>query len=198
MGTKYKQYGPYIIPLEDAFGQHCSYCERIDKLDVEHVIPKSSKVGKNLITTWDNLLLGCPRCNRDFKRAINTSRVGYVWPDQHNTFNCFRYLDDGRVKVRGGLPQCLAYKATKTLKLLRLDDGKQNQQALNLYRQGQFKIAKTYKRNYIAGHQTIDEIVTAAQFSWSVWMTVFLDISNVVNALKQQAIKGTNTQFNYL
>ena len=113
VGTLYTQYGGYLKPLKTTFGQNCSYCERIDKLDVEHVIPKTCPVGKPLIVDWNNLLLGCPRCNRDFKRAKNTTRTGYLWPDMDDTFSCFDYKSDGRVLVKHGLPPKLKYQAKK-------------------------------------------------------------------------------------
>ncbi len=196
-GTLYTQYGGYLKPLRNTFGQNCSYCERIDKLDVEHVIPKSCSAGKPLIVDWNNLLLGCPRCNRDFKRAKNTTRTGYLWPDQTNTFSCFDYKPDGRVLVKQGLPPKLRYQAEKTLKLLQLDDSSHVQPALCIYRRGQFAVAKTYKENYLTGHQTIEEIVDASKFAWSVWMTVFIDQPPVITALVQDSILGTNPNYQY-
>lgn len=196
-GTLYTQYGGYLTPLRKAFDQNCSYCERIDKLDVEHVIPKSCTMGKPLIVEWTNLLLGCPRCNRDFKRAKNTTRVGYLWPDTDDTFSCFDYKPDGRVHIKNGLPPKLKYQAKKTLELLQLDDSSHPQPALCIYRQGQFSIAKAYRDNYLSGHQTIQEIVNASKFAWSIWMTVFLDQPQVITALINQSLLGTNPNFQY-
>ncbi len=82
-------YSSYLEPLIRSFGQYCSYCERWDKLDVEHVVPKTK--APHLKTEWDNLLLGCARCNRDFKKNKNDKRDGYLWPDTHNTFRAFTY-----------------------------------------------------------------------------------------------------------
>ncbi|WP_148611032.1 HNH endonuclease [Aeromonas sobria] len=196
-GTLYAQYGGYLKPLIGSFGQNCSYCERIDKLDIEHVIPKSCPAGKSLIVDWSNLLLGCPRCNRDFKRANNTTRTGYLWPDTDNTFSCLDYKPDGRVLVKNGLSAKLSYQAKKTLDLLQLDDSSHVQPALCIYRKGQFCIAEKFKENYLAGHQTINEIVDASKFAWSVWMTVFADQPQVITALVQSSILGTNQNYPY-
>jgi len=196
-GTKYAQYKGYINILVKTFGQNCSYCERIDKVDVEHVIPKTCKMGKPLILNWDNFLLGCPRCNRDFKRAKNTTRTGYLWPDMDDTFSCFDYKDDGRLLVKQNLSKVTAYKAKKTLELMMLDDGNTNQPALNLHRRSHFVIANSFRTNYLSGSQKIDEIVKASVGAWSVWMTVFIDQPEVVNALVSNCIAGTNDIYVY-
>lgn len=191
-GTLYTNYKSYITPLISTFGQNCSYCERIEKLDVEHVVPKSCPNGKELIVDWNNLLLGCPRCNRDFKRAKNTTRLGYLWPDTDDTFSCFEYKSDGRVLIKNNLAPKLRYQAEKTLDLLQLDDSKKEQAPLCIYRLGQFRIAATFKTNYLDGYQTIPEIIEASKNAWSVWMTVFQDQPLVVTALVNQCLAGTN------
>lgn len=196
-GIQYGDYKSFRQPLIDAFGPHCSYCERIDKLDVEHVVPRSSEWGKALVTTWTNLLLGCPRCNRDFKSNVNADRSGYIWPDTHNTFSLLKYYEDGRVKAKPGLQPDIATKAENMIDLVRLDDGQEDQQALNIHRKTQFKIAKRIKDNYLNGTQTINEIKDFASPAWSVWMTVFNEIPEVVAVLKSDAIKGTNQSYDY-
>ena len=66
-GKPVKKHKDYLDDLLSAFGQYCAYCERFDKLDVEHVIPQSK--APELTLTWSNLLLACSRCNRDFTQG---------------------------------------------------------------------------------------------------------------------------------
>ncbi|MFT4924577.1 MAG: hypothetical protein ACI8WB_000655 [Phenylobacterium sp.] len=170
---EYKTYQSYLTPLLNAFGQHCSYCERLEKLDVEHVVPKSKLAGKDLTLQWSNLLLGCARCNRDFKKNINDNRDNHLWPDEANTFLAYRYFTDGRVTVAPQLSAIEQQKAQNTLELVKLDDGIELQNVLNIHRRTQFKIANIALRAYINGHQTLQEILVQAIYAWSVWVTVF-------------------------
>lgn len=179
---KHKDYKSFLSPLIKSFGAYCSYCERVDKLDVEHVAPKSKNPA--LETEWENLLLGCPRCNRDYKKSKNDSREGYVWPDTHNTFALLLYLADGRVKAANDLTQETKSAVENTIELVRLDDGKEAQQVLNLARRQKFKIANRAKQKYLDGHQTLEEVIDQAKEGfWSVWFTVFHEITDAKQAL---------------
>ncbi|TQQ00622.1 hypothetical protein FLL78_16440 [Vibrio cholerae] len=178
----HSNYKKFLEPLIESFGSYCSYCERVDKLDVEHVAPKSKN--QDLEVNWTNLLLGCPRCNRDFKKSKNDNRVGYVWPDTHDTFRLLQYFDDGRVKPNEGLQQPLKDEVKNTINLVCLDDSKQPQKTLNLARRRKFKIANIAKTKYQAGNHTVDEILLFAEEGfWSVWFTVFQDVIEVRDAL---------------
>ena len=181
-GTQYKDYKSFLTPLLTSFGAYCSYCERADKLDVEHVAPKSKNPA--LETEWNKLLLGCPRCNRDYKKSKNGNREGYVWPDTHNTFALLNYFEDGRVKAADGLMQETKSAVENTIKLVCLDDGRKPQKILNLARKRKFKIANSAKQKYLAGHQTLQEVLDQAEDGfWSVWFTVFQDQADVKQAL---------------
>lgn len=181
-GEQHTNYKKFLAPLLDSFGSYCSYCERADKLDVEHVAPKSKN--PDLEVDWNNLLLGCPRCNRDFKKSKNDNRAGYVWPDTHNTFKLLHYFDDGRVKPAQDLKSPVKDEVENTIALVCLDDSKQPQKTLNLARRRKFKLARIAKDKYQQGNHTLDEILLLAEEGlWSVWFTVFKDIVEVKNAL---------------
>ena len=177
--TNYKK---YLRPLIDAFGQYCSYCERIDKLDVEHVEPQSANAALSL--EWSNCLLGCPRCNRDFKRSNNRSRQGFCWPDEQDTFKILRYFSDGRVKPQINLTPEQLVAVEATIHLTRLDDGKEPQIVLNLARRMKFKAARRAKKHFEDGIESVDDVLQqASEGFWSVWMTVFADVPEVKRAL---------------
>lgn len=181
-GTQYKNYKSFLPLLVESFGDYCSYCERADKPDVEHVAPKSKNPA--LETEWDNLLLGCPRCNRDYKKSKNDDREGYVWPDTHNTFALLNYFEDGRVKAADGLMQETKSAVENTIKLVCLDDSRKPHKTLNLARRRKFKTAVSAKQRYLAGHQTLQEVIDQAEEGlWSVWFTVFQDLADVRKVL---------------
>ncbi|MGR6781788.1 HNH endonuclease [Moritella viscosa] len=181
-GTVYLTYKSYLPSLITTFGQYCSYCERMEKLDVEHVAPASKNAG--LILSWDNFLLGCARCNRDFKKAKNDNRLGYVWPDKQNTFQLLDYLHDGRVKPSLPETSALFTDVKNLVDLVRLDDGAEIQKPLNLGRRTAFKIANRAKKSYADGYSTIADIVDQATSGyWSVWVTVFSEHPDVINAI---------------
>ncbi len=179
----YSTYKSYLRPLLESFGSYCSYCEAAEKMDVEHVVPKSKD--PDLEVEWSNLLLGCARCNRDFKKAWNDGREDYLWPDTHDTFHAFEYEETGRVLVSESLGQ-LHQQAAKHIKdLVKLDDGKTDQPVLNTRRRSVFnmaKMARTFFADNIFGVEEVMLQVYAAP-SWSVWMTVFADIPEVKNRL---------------
>lgn len=188
----------YLPDLVDSFGNYCSYCERWDKNDVEHVIPKTAPViGRLLKTKWDNLLLGCPRCNRDFKRAKNPSRAGYIWPDQDNTFNMLEYYPDGRIKPRSGLSVANEIRTKNTIRLVRLDDTDETQKVLHFFRKKEFKKAEWMRSLYQKKELTVDQVVEMSSDAWSVWLTVFFDDVAVRTAIINNSIIGTNTSFTY-
>lgn len=186
-----KNYKSYLESLLLAFGQYCSYCERLEKLDVEHVIPSSKQPA--LIVDWTNLLLGCARCNRDFKKDRNDSRAGFIWPDQHDTFHALVYLPDGRVQPAPGPENA---DANATLQLVKLEDT-EHQAVLNLARRQKFKQATRMLMHYKHGHTTLAALTEEAQQGyWSVWMTVCAAEPLVVNALLEPAsFPGTNAGF---
>lgn len=182
-GPAVTHYQAYLQPLIEAFGTYCSYCERLDKFDVEHVAPKS--LNPALATTWSNMLLGCPRCNRDFKRSNNNSRLTYVWPDTHNTYKLLKYWPDGRVQPASGLDEDIHKYVVNTINLVCLDDSAQPQNHLNLARRAAFNVAEIFLAHYENKTMSIDDVLTGAtQGHWSVWFTVFQAHPQVLVALE--------------
>jgi len=65
--NRYKQ-----ADIKKALCEHykskCAFCEaKVERTDVEHYRPKS--IYYWLAYSWDNLLLACPTCNQDYKKA---------------------------------------------------------------------------------------------------------------------------------
>ncbi|RUS02347.1 HNH endonuclease [Pectobacterium polaris] len=181
-GTAYSNYKDYLSALLSTYGGYCSYCERSDKVDVEHVIPKTH--APHLVTDWNNLLLGCPRCNRDFKKSQNQQRHGYVWPDVDNTFKLLEYHPDGRVGPKPGLSAADTAKVQATINLVCLDDAHQVQKPLNLGRRTQFNIAKMARTHFLANELNDDEVMEMAKVGfWSVWYNVFQGIPAIISKL---------------
>ncbi len=179
----YRSYGSYLTPLINSFGPYCSYCEGAEKLDIEHVVPKSKQ--PTLTLEWTNLLLGCARCNRDFKKAWNDDRVNYLWPDINDTFHAFIYEKSGRVLVNDQLEEQVHQAAENLIDLVKLDDGKTTQPVLNTRRRDTFNFAYAMKRMFVKQALSLDDLMLAVYRapSWSVWMTVFSDQPEVKERL---------------
>ncbi|KEQ18530.1 HNH endonuclease [Endozoicomonas numazuensis] len=177
--NSYSTYKSYLKSLIESFGQFCSYCERPDKMDVEHVVPKSKEAG--LEVEWTNLLLGCSRCNRDFKKDKNDRREGYLWPDTDNTFHAFTYEETGRVFANPELDNAARQAAENLKVLVKLDDGLEVQKTLNLGRRAEFRRANLIKDQFANGYIDIEGIMIMLDrvSYWSVWMTVFADVPEV-------------------
>jgi len=181
-GIAYADYKSYLPALIQAYGGYCSYCERPDKVDVEHVIPKTH--AQHLTTDWNNFLLGCPRCNRDFKKSKNTQRLGYIWPDVENTFKLLKYYSDGRVQPMVGLTAALTVHVQATIDLVCLDDSNQIQKPLSLGRRRAFKLAEYAKNRFLANEMTVGEVMDLAETGyWSVWYNVFQNIPLILTRL---------------
>lgn len=188
----YKTYKSYLKPLIESFGQYCSYCERPDKMDVEHVVPKSRNA--ELKAEWNNLLLGCARCNRDFKKDRNDLREGYLWPDTDNTFRAFIYEETGRVLVNPELDDATQQAADKLKALVKLDDGQEVQKTLNLGRRAEFRRANLMKIQFLSECMSLDDLMLMVDRApyWSIWMTVFFDVPEVkAQLLTASAFPGT-------
>lgn len=182
-GKPVTNYQSYLQPLITAFGTYCSYCECLGKFDVEHVAPKS--LNPTLATDWNNMLLGCLRCNRDFKKSHNDNRQSYVWPDTHNTYTLLKYWPDGRVQPAAGLANPLLQEVQNTIDLVCLDDSQQPQSHLNLARRVAFNVARIFLGHYQNETMTIDDVLAGAtQGYWSVWYTVFQPHPEVCTALE--------------
>ena len=138
-----------------------------------------------IATEWSNLLLGCPRCNRDFKKNKNNGREGYLWPDTHDTYHAFVYESTGRVLVNDALDGDTKQAAENTKALVKLDDGGEKQITLNLNRRKVFRQAQEIKELFQAGAMDADGVMTMLDGTpyWSVWMTVFSDVPEVKELL---------------
>lgn len=184
-GKNYKTYQSYRDDLLKEYGNYCAYCEKEDyDLDVEHIDPKSKHQTK--ITDWNNLLLACPTCNRDFKKAWNDSRVGYVFPDVNETFEVFHYHSNGLIEG------CTS-EALKTIELCGLD-----RDAAMCSRADTFKRACAMKLEIAGGTRKPEHIEPWFQSmkNWSVWMTVFWDMPAVITLLcNTKNFPGTRPQF---
>ena len=115
----YTKYGQAKDDLRNRLGSFCSYCEmNIDNQpDIEHISPKSKN--PELETTWDNFLLACKPCNI-IKDNNNQDRMGYVFPDTHNTAFLYEYsMKD--IKVRDDLDNSIKELATATFDLVQLN-----------------------------------------------------------------------------
>lgn len=195
----YSSYRSFFTKLIDNFGNVCSYCEVIAKMDIEHVIPKS--IEPSLENDWDNFLLGCSSCNRDFKRSNNTNREDYVWPDEIDTFACYTYLSSGDIKVSDDLSVDLAIRADATLTLCQLNpEPKQQIEQPNDYlwqhRALVWFIAEVELEKYQQQTSSAQSIATLAlaMGRWSVWVTVFDNHPEVVQAISQK-YKGTLAKY---
>ncbi|ELS8946900.1 HNH endonuclease [Vibrio fluvialis] len=182
----YKDYGSFFSHLIDAFGNYCSYCEQMTKLDVEHVVPKSRDEGLKL--EWTNFLLGCSSCNRDFKKNKNLDRNGYLWPDEVDTFKAFDYLSNGDVKVKTGFAD--ANKAQAILDLCNLapppkDKIKTPNDYLWFQRAATWVIAERERdlyQNKIRSEADIAYLAALVGY-WSVWVSVFNGYPDVIKAI---------------
>lgn len=177
-------YKAFLVDLEDNFGQYCCYCERRELVDVEHVVPQSS--APLLVCNWHNLLLACPKCNRDYKKDKNSGRAGYIWPDTSDSFDLYEYHADGSVSEKKSVHPRTQAEVKKTIELFHLNGKLRN------LRCEQWDIASDDLKDYKNGTRTVERIVknVVANGYWSVWMTVFKDYPEVTQKIAD-AFSGT-------
>lgn len=184
-GNNYSNYKNYKNDLIDRYGKYCAYCEKADAdLDVEHIEPKSKH--KLKITDWNNLLLACPTCNRDFKRAFNDSRIGYVFPDVDETFEVFHYHSNGLIDG-------LTDEALKTIELCGLNRDAPEFSNRRAVIDTAFEFKEEMERTKI-----IPNVIpwVKRMGHWSIWMTVFHDVPEVIAQLSDpKHFPGTRPQF---
>lgn len=187
----FKAYKDFLPDLKENFGRYCCYCEKRErKLDVEHIAPKSHNPSQ--ILDWDNLLLACPVCNRDYKKNKNPSRAGYVWPDVDDTFDIFEYHGDGSMTVNQSLSPQKQVEAQNTIGLMNLNAPGGKNDEIRMIRMEQWNVASDlldeYKRKKISIDSIVENVV--ANGYWSVWMTVFKDYPEVTQKIAD-AFPGT-------
>ncbi len=164
-----KNYKDFLPDLKVNFGNYCCYCEvHCRSVDIEHVAPKSLEPMH--ACDWDNLLLACPKCNRDYKKNRNASRANYVWPDTSDTFSKYEYHADGSMTANSG-----DVDAQNTIDLMHLNPVNETNDELCIMRREQWQIATDFLKDYEHEKLGIDRIVrnVKANGYWSVWMTVF-------------------------
>lgn len=186
------EYKSFLPDLKANFGGYCCYCEtRVRKPDIEHVAPKS--LNPSQACDWNNLLLACPICNRDYKKNKNPSRNDYVWPDIDDTFDMYEYQGDGSMLVNQSSPK--RNDAQNTINLMHLNAPIGKNDEIRTIRTEQWYIASELLEDYKNGAKTtkqIERIVknVVANGYWSVWMTVFKDYPEVTQKIAD-AFPGT-------
>lgn len=209
--TAISHYSEALPFLERTIGLYCSYCgfPLAHVPEVEHV---AAKTEGGELTAWKNLLVGCKYCNTRKKAIVGKVNVDeYLWPDQYNTALAYTYENGMPAVNETDLltvdPSGLALtKAKKLFNLVKLDniptpaekDRRQNE------RNKVFEIALDSLADYQEGKVTYPEhidvlakqIVRTAILGgfFSIWMTVFADEPEVLNALID-AFPGTEKEF---
>lgn len=181
----YKTYQSYWPDLLKAFGPYCAYCEaQTWDLDVEHVQPKSRVPKKEL--SWRNLVLACLTCNRDFKKAKNANRKGYVFPDYDETLKIFHYRPNGTLGA-----------STRASVAMRKLCGLNRYAVIN-GRQDALERAIETRREFDAGTRKPEGIIIWAQRMgcWSVWVSVYHDVPAMMTLLcDHRYFPGTRATF---
>ncbi len=206
--TEIKEYSESLPYLERAIGGYCSYCEYpIRHLpEVEH---KVAKAAGGSLTEWKNLLLSCKYCNtRKGTKVGLTNADEFLWPDTYNTAMAFTY--------EKGIPQInepvllqadatgIAFNRAKNLfdalglgKLPSPGKGDRRFLARNSAYElaiGSLEDWKNAKGKCSAPVMKRQIVRTAKESGFfSIWMTVFSEESELMNALIQ-AFPGTRRE----
>ena len=205
---QYNNGQPYkkaINGLIARLGRYCSYCERIinSSLEVEHIQPKSIHPDKEKI--WNNFLLACKNCNAT-KGNKNPPLNDWLIPDRDNTFAAFKYLEDGVIEIRNGLPPAIVSKARRTIDMMGLNkqvretlDDKGNFVAIDRHSQRMeaWLLALRYRKcwNDQPGAQWEQMVAGLARNSgfFSIWMAAFTGVPQIRNRLIHE-FAGTEHQ----
>lgn len=201
----YTRYSHARNDLAARVGWYCSYCEMpvMNMIEVEHVIPRDNG-GEEL--SWTNFLLSCKYCNT-VKSARNISRVGYFWPDLHNTFLIFKYAQAKAISINSDLltlDQVVMANATIALIGLDREPGSANQPTEAdtrwVSRYAAWNIALRSLANWRALEEDspalLEQIILTAKATghFSIWMEVFKNFPAIKYQLIQ-AFPGTNFNF---
>ncbi|WP_455721994.1 HNH endonuclease [Agathobacter sp.] len=195
-----KEYEEALPYLEEKLGLYCSYCEMPIKHapEVEHIVSKSR--GGDL-TDWSNLILGCKYCNsRKLAATTPHNKNDYLWPDDDNTAIAYLYTNGFPMVNKDILneldPTELHFKkAQNTYDMIKLgnvpqkrDKDKRFPQRNMAYHKALISLKnwqntkdapETYQNDM---KEQIIMTATAEGF-FSVWMTVFYDEPEILNAL---------------
>ncbi len=191
----YDVYGDAKHDLATRIGYYCSYCEMsiIHMGEVEHVIPKTHWAAGEL--EWGNFLLSCKFCNNSPLKKRNTSRNGYYWPDNDNTFLALSYSEQYTVRPNPNLTNAKTTIAQATIDLTGIDkfpgnpNGKEPTLADTRWR-SRFQAWQFAKDSYNDWNnnptqEIVNTIVRIASGHghFSIWMTVFNNVPVVKNAI---------------
>lgn len=186
----YKTYTQARGDLIEALGEYCSYCEtRLNaSLAVEHVQPKIHH--PNLELDWHNFLLACTNCNST-KGSQDIVLDDYYWPDIHNTFMVFQYLESGKVVVNPNLTKAQKTKAKRTIQLVGLDKTPNKPDASDRRWQNRKEVWEIAKMNLKRLESISDKTIYAQAIVdmakgygfWSIWITVFKNHNEVLQGL---------------
>lgn len=188
--TNYKQ---ARVPLIEAIGDYCSYCETPHQAAVEHVLPWEGK-HSSLDLSWDNFLLACNSCNsymrnrQDYEPIADAkaARAKYLWPDVDNTARAFEYEPSNRVKVRDDLGPGVLPIAVATHKMLALDS--ESPTDLRWRRRQDAWLVAGLSAQLVARNPTqemLDLLGLTARGSgfWSVWRVEFANNPEILKLI---------------
>lgn len=187
----YKRYGDARPDLVGRIGWYCSYCEMSvsNMIEVEHVVPRQ-RGGDPL--AWENFLLACKYCNT-VKSNRNSSRAGYLWPDEHPTHLAFDYGEVEFIRPAAG-PTADAALATIDLMGLDRRPGGPNKpskaDARWIHRLEVWRIAKRSLYNWHAlPHREMAEqiaLTAAGSGFYSIWTYVFREVEEVLPLIREK------------
>jgi hypothetical protein len=187
----YTNYKKARNDLIDKIGGYCSYCEMhiTNMIEVEHVHPTSQ--GGPLLD-WDNFLLACKYCN-NVKLNRNTSRNGYLWPDQDNTDLVFEYSEMDVIKPKNTNLTNIQTMAQGTIDLMGLDrkpSGRNEPTEADLrwiFREMAWTQAKNSEKRWkkCPTPEMAEQIAdTSLGGFYSIWMVVFKNEPLVLTAIE--------------
>lgn len=196
--NNYSKYQDSRDDLICAIGRYCSYCEMSvqNMIEVEHIVPHTQ--GGEMLA-WSNFLLSCKYCNT-VKKARNTSRVGYLWPDKENTDFAYDYGEATIIQARPGTGVEIA--AAAIIDLMGLDRNPagpnfptpadtRHTKRLEVWQLAKLSL-ENWKEAPSPAMATQIGITAGGHGFYSIWITVFAGIDDV----KAQIVanfKGTYT-----
>jgi uncharacterized protein (TIGR02646 family) len=201
----FKEYAEARGELIERMGEYCSYCEmQLDaSLAVEHVKPKKPAGAQTVniarALDWDNFLLACSNCNST-KGSKDINVDDYLWPDKDNTFRGITYSTGGKVTTNRSLGLDIQMKAENIIMLVGLDKNPSNDPTVSdrrwNNRREAWDMAVMSKQNLAIcdkNEMRTQILLTAkAKGYWSIWMTVFKDMPDMLK-LFIDAFPGTDT-----
>ena len=196
-------YSPYQDAkpdLERNLDGYCSYCERPatdDAVHVEHIQPKGLPQYVVIQYSWSNFLLSCARCNGpDNKSNKDVVFATVHLPHLNNTAISVFYLEGGLVQVNTALHNQEFANAEALINLVGLDKrpGHPHHLPKDKRWDRRREVWEIAKRNLAKYDQHQDEQIildlAKAYGFWSVWYSIFQNVTNVKQLLITQ-FRGT-------